>query len=299
MRYTNQQLSTEICQSNASGRLPGIRYLRVPSRKLRITLCPTKSEFFERFHAGSRYRRGVNRRQDYALMPGILLGLLEIMDETWEGTEAAEEREAIEDVAIYATLTYVAGLRGEEVPLLDFKGMLEFWEESKVAEVPHVVLTLRGRFKGEEGWKWHILPVADVTRSGIPHRKWIQRGMDSRIRKGWQGGWFFSRKRREQARMADYDSAFKQWLVVLKDSRPGLIPARVDPMEDMSLRRSGRRAVTTEVQNNGLGKAKLELHNRWKKVERARGAAPQMDMVATYTQTQEALRARLEFSQHA
>jgi len=31
MRYTNQQLSTEICQSNASGRLPGIRYLRVPS----------------------------------------------------------------------------------------------------------------------------------------------------------------------------------------------------------------------------------------------------------------------------
>ena len=99
--------------------------------------------------------------------------------------------------------------------------------------------------------------------------------------------------------MADYDSAFKQWLVVLKDSRPGLIPARVDPMEDMSLRRSGRRAVTTEVQNNELGKAKLELHNRWKKVERARGAAPQMDMVATYTQTQEALRARLEFSQHA
>lgn len=98
--------------------------------------------------------------------------------------------------------------------------------------------------------------------------------------------------------MADYDPAFKQWLVALKQERPGLIPDRVDPMEDMSLRRSGRRAATTEVQNNGLGKPKLELHNRWKKVERARGAAPQMDMVSTYTQTQEALKARLEFSQH-
>lgn len=81
-----------------------------------------------------------------------------------------------------------------------------------------------------------------------------------------------------------------------------MIPDRVDPMEDMSLRRSGRRAATTEVQNNGLGKPKLELHNRWKKMERARGGAPQMDMVFTYTytytQTQEALKARLEFSQH-
>ena len=269
------------------------------SRKLRITLCPTKSEFFERFHAGSRYRRGINRRQDYALMPQTLLGMLEMMEESWEASEVPSEREAIEDVAIYAILTYVAGLRGEEVPLLDFRGMREFWNETKNAEVPHIMLTLRGRFKGEEGWKWHMLPIADVTKSRIPHRRWITRGMESRARKGWQGGWFFCRKGRMQGRMSDYDASFKQWLVVLKDARPGLIPDRVDPMEDMSLRRSGRRAVTTEVQNNGLSKPKLEMHNRWKKVERAKGSAPQMDMVATYTQTQEAIKARLEFSQHA
>ena len=73
-----------------------------------------------------------------------------------------------------------------------------------------------------------------------------------------------------QARMADYDGSFKQWLVVLKEARPGLIPDRVDPMEDMSLRRLGGRAVTTEVQNNGLSKPKLEMHNCWKKVERAK-----------------------------
>ena len=296
---TARGLTSAMTNLYSSGRDSlGAQVASKDSRKLRITLCPTKSEFFERFHAGSRYRRGINRRQDYALMPHILLGLLAIMEETWQASEEAAEKEAIEDVAIFAILTYVAGLRGEEVPLLDFHGLCQFWEETKGADTPHVILTLRGRFKGEEGWKWHMLPIADVTKSGIPHRRWIGRGMASRKRKGWNGGWFFSRRGRIQARMADYDPAFKQWLVALKQERPGLIPDRVDPMEDMSLRRSGRRAATTEVQNNGLGKPKLELHNRWKKVERARGAAPQMDMVSTYTQTQEALKARLEFSQH-
>jgi hypothetical protein len=66
----------------------------------------------------------------------------------------------------------------------------------------------------------------------------------------------------------------------------------------MSLRRSGRRASTTEVQNSGLSQPKVELHNRWRKVERAQGAAPQLDMVGTYTQVQEALPAKLEYSQH-
>jgi hypothetical protein len=230
-------------------------------------------------------------------MPGMLLGLLELMEAAWEASTPLE-KEAIEDVAIFAILTYVAGLRGEEVPLLDFCGLMKFWEETKASETPHVMLTLRGRFKGEEGWKWHMLPIADETKSGIPHRRWLARGIQSRKRKGWNGGWFFCRRGRSQARMADYDLAFKQWLVVLKEAKPGLIPDRVDPMEDMSLRRSGRRAATTEVQNNGLSKPKLEMHNRWKKVERAKGAAPQMDMVSTYTQTQEALAARLEFSQH-
>lgn len=98
--------------------------------------------------------------------------------------------------------------------------------------------------------------------------------------------------------MSDYDGAFKQWLSVVKETRPGVIPANVDPIADMSLRRSGRRGSNTEVQNHGLGKDMIEVHNRWKKRERAQGVTPQMDMVATYTQTQEALPSKLRYSQH-
>ena len=47
--------------------------------------------------------------------------------------------------------TYAGGIRGEEVPLFYLKGMLEFWEERRMHEIPHVMLALIGRFKGEEG----------------------------------------------------------------------------------------------------------------------------------------------------
>lgn len=75
------------------------------------------------------------------------------MEENWQASEETAEKEGIEDVVIVAILTYVAGLRGEEVPLLDSHGVCQFWEEAKGADTPHVILTLQGRFKGEKGWK--------------------------------------------------------------------------------------------------------------------------------------------------
>ena len=39
----------------------------------------------------------------------------------------------------------------------------------------HVTVALVGRFKGEEGDRMHVLPIANKSRSGIPFRLWLER----------------------------------------------------------------------------------------------------------------------------
>ena len=54
--------------------------------------------------------------------------------------------------------------------------MLKFWEETrKKKDLSHVIVTLKGRFKGRNGQKWHILTILDTTESVIVVRKWVGR----------------------------------------------------------------------------------------------------------------------------
>ena len=265
--------------------------------KLRITADGTKSELYERFHKGSRLRMRITQRQDYALTSESVAALLELLEREWERSEG-DEQARLEDLAVYVLCTFAAGLRGEEVPLMSLQGMLRFYAQGRRAKIPHVALALQGRFKGEEGERWHMIPIAEQTRTNLPVRLWFNLGMKRRQLRGWTGGWYFcSLGSRKRAKLSDYDGDFKMWMCVVKDTCPGVIPEAVDPMQDMSLRRSGRRGANTVAQNQRLTKNEIEIHNRWRKRERAKGATPSLDMVGTYTQMQEALQTKLRYSQ--
>ena len=131
------------------------------------TRCPNSSDWFSRFMKGMKLRMGQERRQIAPLTTHIIHASFGLMEKDWEGeSEAGKER--IREVVCYMLETYAGGTRGEEVPLLYLKGMLEFWEEGRTHEIPHVMLALIGRFKGEEGIRYHCLPLADKTRTGFP-----------------------------------------------------------------------------------------------------------------------------------
>ena len=62
----------------------------------------------------------------------------------------------------------------EEVLLAFLKGMLKFWKETMLKkEQSRVIVTLKGRFKGETGEKWHMMPLVDITYPGIKVRRWV------------------------------------------------------------------------------------------------------------------------------
>ena len=68
-------------------------------------------------------------------------------------------------------------------------------------------------------------------------------------------------------------------------------------IRDYSLRRSLRRGATIESENNKVDTVAIELINRWRKKETAKGAEAGLPMRQVYTQVNRAVVAALRFSQ--
>ncbi len=58
---------------------------------------------------------------------------------------------------------------------MDLQGTLKHWEESGRSAPAHVVVALLGRFKGETGLGYHLMPLVLLTKSGMEPRKWVGR----------------------------------------------------------------------------------------------------------------------------
>eukprot|EP00984_Skeletonema_dohrnii_P012355 scaffold4996_cov82-Skeletonema_dohrnii-CCMP3373.AAC.2 len=92
-------------------------------------------------------------------------------------------------------------------------GMLEYWEMSKDHEIPHIMITLCGLFKGEHNLRWHLVPIADDTASKIPTRVWVSRLMHTRVtEEGCTEGPLFADKSGNKAALKLYDEEFKDLL---------------------------------------------------------------------------------------
>ena len=95
-------------------------------RKLMITSCPTRADFCERFQRGCKLRMGSEKKQNYGLSSAQVLDLTVEMEGQWQAAASDERRRTeIEDVAVFMLVSFLAGLRGEEVPLLSLEGMLK------------------------------------------------------------------------------------------------------------------------------------------------------------------------------
>ena len=82
--------------------------------------------------------------------------------------EVKTQKRKVSCFAAAVVIGFCRGLQREEVVLKSMKSILKFWEETEMKkEKPHIMVTLKGRFKGETGKKWHMLPLLYMTDSGI------------------------------------------------------------------------------------------------------------------------------------
>lgn len=275
---------------HASKQLKEVSAMAFESTKTYATSCPTYGYWFERFMLGCHKRMGDVTVSDYALSLNLFWELLVQLERDWNGATTERKRFGIAEFANLVNFSFLTGLRGEEVMKVDLAGFLKYLDVgAEDPRHPHVMITILGRLKGETGERYHLLPMARVTRSGVMAGKWADRLARLMIGRGRTNGWIFRDRSGVQAKIGSYNDQFFSRLARIRLGSPHLFEPQIDIGEAYGLRRSLRRGSTTEARNRGVPAPIVDMNNRWRKVERARGRRPNLDMQSHYTEIKMAL----------
>ena len=175
--------------------------------------APHSSRWRERLVLGMKRRTGIFRKQDEPLSMTLLLAILDLAEEDWKKSKTKKESKLTEETMCFIVLGFMFSLRGEEVPLTDLQGLISYWSAGKNATVPqlekHIMVTLRGKFKGEDNKRWHMLPLPDRSASKVPTRQWMRRMLYRQVAAGRHRGPFFAKKSGKRASIGDYDPTFQ------------------------------------------------------------------------------------------
>jgi hypothetical protein len=261
-----------------------------------VTSCHTFGKWYGRFMRGARLRMGMVQKQNEALSSLLALAVCEVAESKWPLSPDKETRENLEDTVCFMLAAMGAGLRGEDVPLLSMEGLLTFWGESQAAADRFVMLTLKGRFKGKVDERWHLVPLSDNSRSGLPFRQWMERALSRRVhRQGRSKGWLFQSDQGIQFKFCRYNPTF--W-VLINAARALYLTLLPDVVEtgDYSLWRSPRQGTVLETTNQDVSEKVIVLVNRWCKKEAAKELEPRLPMRQVYMQVRNTLPTMLKFS---
>jgi hypothetical protein len=110
---------------------------------------------------------------------------------------------------------------------LEITGLLKFFAEEDNTTPKHVMLSLVGRFKQDDGERQHYSLVAAVAGSGLHIIDWIRRLLELKVRSGQTQGFLFRRKNGSPAKLADFDEPLIERLVWIQENTEGLIPLTV------------------------------------------------------------------------
>jgi len=155
---------------------------------------------------------------------------------------------------------------------------------------------LLGRLKGETGERYHMMVMACMSQSGIDGGVWADRVVEVNVKSGRSKGYVFTKGRNRQAKISDFEDEFLNRLEGLRLIRPGLFEPGIDIAEAYSLFRSLRRGSNTEALRNKVDTIVIDMNNRWRKFERARGRMPSLSMQQHYTQMQAVIPLLWEYS---
>jgi len=282
---------------HASANVGNVSVMAYESTKTYHTTCETYGYWFERFILGCHKRMGDLVMSDYAVSIELLHELLRQLEDDWEETKSVKARDKITIFANVLTFGFGCALRGEEITKTDAAGLLKYLEVGAQDEkCPHVVVPLMGRLKGETGERYHLMILSRRTTSGIECGRWADRLGESLRRRGIGNGPVFVNHKKKQAKIGEFQDEFVVRLRRARAVKPALFAPDVVIEEVYNLRRSLRRGATTEAGNQKVPKSIVDMNNRWRKMEQARGRALGMAMQAHYTEVKLAIPSLWSFS---
>ena len=262
---------------------------------------PTQSLLYTRFALGLLLRMGRQTKQNTALDYQILHLVLRNMEDEIDGEEIDEvNKRWLIMVGCYLVVCFVLSLRGNEGFMVEAGGLIHHLKHGKEVDeaTPFCVVPLLGRFKNEDGERWHLMMATSITGSGFKVRMWIERLAAILIAEGKDSGPAFCHPSGRVIKSAELDAEFHTQLEVVQEKRTDLIPSNVDIRESFSVFRSLRRGSTSRVGELGIPDNIVNLHNRWRRVEAGGGFLKSSNMRANYTELRLTRKVRLKYSEN-
>lgn len=118
------------------------------------------SYFLETFLKGMKIRMGLMQRRNVPVTSELVLEILRLLEEGYKNTEKdflSRRRYLLAGTLV--SVLYGGSLRGYEGFMLDADTLAANIEFGKDADIPHVLVPLYGRFKGETGERFHVIPL--------------------------------------------------------------------------------------------------------------------------------------------
>jgi hypothetical protein len=263
-----------------------------------ITICPSSSLWFVRWSTGCEKRMGYILVQNKAISIDVLKAMIKKFE---LGAKSASARswDRHEQVMglVYSIISFCGAMRGSEGLKLDWNTLLENISKGKEGDktlvgkrTPHIVIPLKGRFKQEKGEKCHLIPLANITKSGIPIRKCVELLVKSRQEIGrlvdLNSDSAFNSRSGDKITFTEMNTIILDCLEAVQeedkeDNKLGL--KGIDIREDYSINRSFKRGSATHAQNQGLSAHQIEVQGRWRKFEMAKGRKPKLAMIEHYS----------------
>ncbi len=220
------------------------------TKKKQVACCPTYSDFFEHFVKGLHKRMGNIVRPDWAISHEIVKNVLDTMEEEWE-TESVHSQQL--DLALegaYYVLGLTLALRGEELTLVEMRGVRKYWEEATQHKTPHIVITLMGRLKNEICESYHLMPVMCSTPRDLHPEKWTRRVLEEYKCQNILSGYMFRNQDGVRWNNKVIEGKFYGRLEAVRVARPNLISQDTKIQEEYGVSRSFQRGGTSSATNH-------------------------------------------------
>ena len=127
--------------------------------------------------------------------------------------------------------------------------------------LPHVMVCLLGKFKGETGIDHHLITIANKTVSGLQPCWWIEKlvlvcEQERRVK-----GPAFATPDGELALSVDYNSMFQRYLLRVQEET-SFIPEDKEVETHYSTNRTLRKTAVTHLERAGFGDKFINRMNR-------------------------------------
>jgi hypothetical protein len=182
---------TNISQAGAGG-LAGVIGAYGKNRSW-ISQVSTHSFWFSRFITGIHKRVGEIRKQDEPMTIEVLHAIDKILESEWQRGPGKEEQRRIAEVGTWVIGGFCAGLRGEEMLLIELAGTVNSLKFLERETDPYFMFVVSGRTKGNQltGSKFGVPCIAKTQGTGIWAGRWVQRLTTLLKAAGYRSGHLF------------------------------------------------------------------------------------------------------------